>query len=230
MLRKFGTEIINKRLNWRYITGSSTDILSMPYMAERNNMNTNITLKKIESATTTLSAVEIDAKSNLAERFPWPQEINDILEGVRKNAFVVVNNHTRKPEVSRIGVWLHRNGKESSRIWEEWHVVWLPKDGSMCCLNPIYHDDDGIPHLSTASVGDNVWAGWPSSYHPERNIQEGMAAYNWMYLESEEAHGHPRTLVEGCTPFYDNRLLYCEGRHEKYYWNEDHEEVIKFRY
>lgn len=109
-------------------------------------------------------------------------------------------------------------------------MVWLPQDGSMCCLNPIYLDDDGIPHLSTWSVGDNVWAGWPSDIHPEKNIAEGIAAYNWQYLGTEIAHGHPCDRIEGMPLMYDNRILYAEGRHEKYLWNEDTEEVKKIRF
>ena len=183
-----------------------------------------IKLTKIED-----NVPAVKKEEGIDQAWPWPQEINEILEGVRKNAYVVINDHNSKAEISRVGVWLHRNRKGGA---DHWHVVWLPQDGSMCCLNPIYIGKDGIPHLSTYSVGDNIWAGQPSyrGYHPETNLQEGIAAYNWMYLGTEEAHGHPRTLVEGCEPMYDNRLLYAEGRHEKYLWNEDLEEVQKFRF
>ena len=184
----------------------------------------NITLKKIESTPA------MKKSGALSETFPWPQEIDEILEAIRKNSYVVLNKHNNQPEIMRVGVWLHRSGKESKgKPWDEWYVCAMPKDGSMCCLNPIYVNDDGIPCLSMCSVGDNVYAGYGNpKYYPERDFQSGMAAYNWRYMETEEKHGFPKEFLG--TPMYDNRIVYAEGRHEKYLWNEDLEEVQKIRF
>lgn len=192
----------------------------------------NIRLTKIESAVPATAT-----KSAPAEMFPWPEEINTILEACRKSSYMLINDHNRKAELMRVGVWKTANSNDpywnpTGRQWEEYHVVVLPQDGSMCCLNEVYLDKNGIPHLSQESIGDNIWAGYPSygGYHPEKSLEEGMAAYNWSYLGTEEAHGHPRTLVEGMTPMRDNRILYCESRHEKFLWNEDTQSVRKVRF
>lgn len=197
----------------------------------------NITLKKIESTPAVPAVKKSDA---LSETFPWPAEITEIIEACRKNSYILINDHNKKPEEMRIGVWLHRNGVEATSFYEDWYVVVLPKDGSMCCLNEVYIGRDGVPHLSQRSVGDNVWAGFPNrGYHPEQNLKEGMEAYNWFYLGTEEAHGHPVNRIgwpdkNGVMIYdptlYDNRLVYAEGRHEKFVWNEDTEEVKKIRF
>lgn len=184
----------------------------------------NITLTKIETPTPAVKeTVTID------QAWPWPQEITNILDAIRSNAYVVLNKHNNKPEPMRVGVWLHRSRPDAERQWADWYVCAMPGDGSMCCLNPIYVGKDGVPYLSTASVGDNVYAGFGNpKFYPERDFQTGMAAYNWRYMETEEKHGFPKEFL--CTPLWDNRLLYAEGRHEKFIWNEDTEEVKKIRF
>lgn len=173
--------------------------------------------------------IEKEETAALAQQFPWPAEITETLEAVRKNAYVVLNKHNNKPEVMRVGVWLHRSGKEAKKPWDEWYVCAMPKDGSMCCLNPIYVNKDGVPCLSMGSVGDNVYAGYGNpKFYPERDFQTGMAAYNWRYMKTEEKHGFPEEFLG--IPMYDNRIVYAEGRHEKFIWNEDTEEVQKFRF
>lgn len=180
----------------------------------------NITLKKIESA----NVPAVKKTDVLSERFPWDNTIDDILEACRKNAYVVLDKHNNEPRLMRVGVWL-QNG-------HTFHVVALPDDGSMSCINPIYLNNDGIPCLSTYSIGDNIWAGYRDGfgYHTEKNLLEGMAAYNWAHMPdgTEERHGHPETIIG--EPMYAHRMLYAEGRHEKYYWNEDLEEVVKIRF
>lgn len=185
-----------------------------------------IKLTKIEETNTPA----VKKTETIDQAWPWPAEISEILESVRKNSYVVLNKHNNRPEVMRVGVWLHRSGKESKgKPWDEWYVCAMPKDGSMCCLNPIYVNNDGIPCLSMCSVGDNVYAGFGNpKYYPERDFQEGMAAYNWRYMETEEKHGFPKEFL--CTPMHDNRIVYAEGRHEKFVWNEDTEEVKKIRF
>lgn len=166
-------------------------------------------------------------------------EVYETLQAVRRNNYILIDNHIHQPKEFRVGVWKHSNGVDSPRKWEEFYVVALPQDGSKCCLNEVYVDDNGIPHLSTCSVGDNIWAGHPSEWHPEKNLAEGCDAYNWFYTGTEAAHGHPINRIgfpneetgemEYDAPFYNNRILLAEGRQFKWFWSEDqdHGRVIR---
>lgn len=79
-----------------------------------------------------------------------------IVDAIRKNNNVVIDDHHnagRTYDVAHVAELVKGVHTDSPRV----HVVML-MEGKNFCLNPIYLDQHGIPHLSTNSVGGLVMA------------------------------------------------------------------------